>query len=77
MKTLLRSFVCFVCFVGHAQSSSATLSGIVEDFINHDIITHLNTLLHRLARADELLPRPLAESTVPVAVALEVLRWRG
>ena len=30
-----------------------------------------------LARADELLPRPLAESTVEVAVALDVLRWRG
>ena len=30
-----------------------------------------------LACADELLPRPLAESTVPVAVALEVVRWRG
>ncbi len=41
------------------------------------LYTHRNTLLRRLARADELLPRPLAESTVPVAVALEVVRWRG
>jgi DNA-binding PucR family transcriptional regulator len=39
--------------------------------------THRNTLLRRLARADELLPRPLAEHPVRVAVALEVLRWRG
>ncbi|WP_280418785.1 PucR family transcriptional regulator [Nocardia carnea] len=39
--------------------------------------THRNTLLRRLGRADELLPRPLAEDPVRVAVALEVLRWRG
>ncbi|MCV7004199.1 Rv1453 family transcriptional regulator [Mycolicibacterium alvei] len=38
---------------------------------------HRNTLLRRLARADELLPRPLAENSVAVAVALDVLRWRG
>ncbi|MDT5184257.1 MAG: hypothetical protein QOJ20_2428 [Mycobacterium sp.] len=41
------------------------------------LYTHRNTLLRRLARADELLPRPLAESSVSVAVALGVLRWRG
>ncbi|MFZ0835397.1 MAG: helix-turn-helix domain-containing protein, partial [Mycobacterium sp.] len=38
---------------------------------------HRNTLLRRLARADELLPQPLAECTVNVAVALDVLRWCG
>ena len=41
------------------------------------LYTHRNTLLRRLARADELLPRPLANSSVEVAVALDVLRWRG
>lgn len=41
------------------------------------LYTHRNTLLRRLARADELLPRPLAECSVNVAVALDVLRWRG
>lgn len=41
------------------------------------LYTHRNTLLRRLTRADELLPRPLAEHTVNVAVALDVLRWRG
>jgi DNA-binding PucR family transcriptional regulator len=41
------------------------------------LYTHRNTLLRRLARADELLPRPLAQSCVNVAVALDVLRWRG
>lgn len=38
---------------------------------------HRNTLLRRLARADALLPAPLAECTVHVAVALDLLRWRG
>ena len=38
---------------------------------------HRNTLLRRLARADQLLPRPLAENIVNVGAALEVLRWRG
>jgi DNA-binding PucR family transcriptional regulator len=37
--------------------------------------THRNTLLRRLARAEELLPRPLATHRIDVAVALEVLRW--
>lgn len=41
------------------------------------LYTHRNTLLRRLARADDLLPRPLAATTVNVAVALDVLRWRG
>ena len=41
------------------------------------LFTHRNTLLRRLERADELLPRPLAAGVVDVAVALEVLRWRG
>lgn len=38
--------------------------------------THRNTVIRRLARADELLPRPLAENVVGVAAALDVLRWR-
>lgn len=41
------------------------------------LYTHRNTLLRRLARADELLPQPLAEHSVNVAVALDVLRWTG
>jgi len=38
---------------------------------------HRNTLLRRLAAADELLPRPLERRRVHVGVALEVLRWRA
>ncbi len=41
------------------------------------LYVHRNTLLRRLSRADELLPTPLAECTVNVAVALEILHWRG
>jgi len=41
------------------------------------LVTHRNTVLRRLARADELLPRPLAHDALAVAAALEVLRWRG
>ena len=39
------------------------------------LFTHRNTVLRRLSRADELLPRPLAENVVSVGAALEVLRW--
>ncbi|MBR7551789.1 helix-turn-helix domain-containing protein, partial [Mycobacterium tuberculosis] len=41
------------------------------------LYTHRNTVIRRLARAEELLPRPLDESLLDVGVALEVLRWRG
>jgi DNA-binding PucR family transcriptional regulator len=41
------------------------------------LYTHRNTVLRRLARADELLPRPLSDDVLAVAAALEVLRWRG
>jgi DNA-binding PucR family transcriptional regulator len=41
------------------------------------LYTHRNTLLRRLARADEMLPQPLQTKSVHVAVALEALRWRG
>ncbi|MFJ5230840.1 PucR family transcriptional regulator [Kitasatospora sp. NPDC088391] len=41
------------------------------------LFTHRNTLLRRLARADRLLPRPLAEHPVEVGAALALLQWRG
>lgn len=37
--------------------------------------THRNTLLRRLTRAESLLPRPLDDQRVHVAIALDVLRW--
>jgi DNA-binding PucR family transcriptional regulator len=41
------------------------------------LFIHRNTLLNRIARANELLPQPLESASVHVAVALEVLGWRG
>ncbi|SFS97506.1 PucR family transcriptional regulator [Saccharopolyspora flava] len=41
------------------------------------LYTHRNTVLRRLARADDLLPRPLTENALAVAAALETLHWRG
>lgn len=40
------------------------------------LFTHRNTVLRRMARADDLLPRPLADNVTAVAAALEVARWR-
>ncbi|WP_232016926.1 PucR family transcriptional regulator [Gordonia insulae] len=40
------------------------------------LYAHRNTVIRRLARADELLPRPVAANLVDVAAALEILRWR-
>lgn len=36
---------------------------------------HRNTLLRHISRAEELLPQPLDECRIQVAMALEVLRW--
>jgi DNA-binding PucR family transcriptional regulator len=39
--------------------------------------THRNTVIRRVAAADDLLPRPLSDNFIGVAAALELLRWRG
>lgn len=39
------------------------------------LYTHRNTVLRRLQRAEELLPRPLADQVVAVGAALELLAW--
>ncbi|RAG87265.1 PucR family transcriptional regulator [Streptacidiphilus pinicola] len=57
----VRVFIAAQCNASHAAAR---------------LYVHRNTLLRRLARADRLLPRPLAENVVEVAAALEVLRWR-
>ena len=41
------------------------------------LYTHRNTVLARLARADELLPAPLDGRLLTVALALEIVRWLG
>lgn len=40
-----------------------------------EVYAHRNTVFHRIQRAEELLPRPLALSGVEVGVALELQRW--
>jgi len=39
------------------------------------LFTHRNTVLNRVARADAMLPRPLSDNSLAVAVALETMRW--
>jgi len=72
--------------LGGLEAAGTELQATVRTFVDEQcnasraaarLYTHRNTLLRRLARADELLPRPLAETSVNVAVALDVLRWRG
>lgn len=72
--------------LGDFQHASAQLHTSVLTFIHEQcnaartavrLYTHRSTLLRRLARADQLLPRSLDKSSVDVAVALEALRWRG
>ena len=41
------------------------------------LYAHRNALLRQLSRADQLLPQPLSDNSVNVAVALDVLNWRG
>lgn len=39
------------------------------------LFTHRNTVLNRVQRADRMLPRPLRDNSLAVAVALETMRW--
>lgn len=72
--------------LGGLATTGPELRETVRVFVNEQcnasraaarLYLHRNTLLRRLARADELLPGPLAENSVAVAVALDVLRWQG
>ena len=72
--------------LGDFESADAELQRTVLTFVREQcnasraaarLFTHRNTLLRRLSRADELLPQPLKDTSVHVAVALEALRWRG
>ena len=39
--------------------------------------SHRNTVIRKVAAADQLLPRPLSDNFIAVAAALELLRWQG
>lgn len=60
---LCRSLLAFL-----ASGCNATLAA-------ERLHTHRNTLLRRLARAEELLPQPLENNRIHVAAALEALAW--
>jgi DNA-binding PucR family transcriptional regulator len=62
---LLETVRVYLASLGNASSAATQL------------FTHRNTVLRRLARADDLLPQPLAQDPLRVAVALEVVRWRA
>ena len=72
--------------LGAGEAAEAELRDVVSAYIREQcnasraaerLYTHRNTVLRRLARADELLPRPLADNVVHVAAALELLAWRN
>ncbi|OBA71732.1 transcriptional regulator [Mycobacterium sp. 1554424.7] len=70
--------------LGELANADAQLRRSVLTYIDHQcnatkaaerLYTHRNTLLRRIARAEELLPKALDDSSVHVAVALEILNW--
>lgn len=72
--------------LGEFRMSSADIRRTLLTFISQQcnasraakvLYIHRNTLLHRLEVAQRLLPCPLEENTINVAVALQVLEWHG
>ncbi|MDC8992733.1 PucR family transcriptional regulator [Mycobacterium marinum] len=72
--------------LGDFEEASPALQHTLLTFISQQcnasraarlLYTHRNTLMHRLETAQRLLPKPLEDTTVRVAVALEVLQWRS
>ena len=72
--------------LGNLAHASPEIRAAVLTFVNAQcnasraaarLYTHRNTLLRRLSRAEQLLPRPLEENSVHVAVALDMIRWSG
>lgn len=72
--------------LGQLESAPSALRETVRTYLRlqsnatraaEALFTHRNTVLTRLSRAEQLLPRPLADNSLAVAVALEVVHWRG
>ncbi|NKZ10846.1 hypothetical protein HGA11_07625 [Mycolicibacterium septicum DSM 44393] len=57
-----------LAFIGERYNASAAAERL---------FLHRNTMMRRIARAGELLPKPLLTNGIHIAVALEVLHWRG
>lgn len=56
----LRTWIALQCNTSHTATA---------------LYTHRNTVIRRLTRAEELLPRPLRENLLDVACALEMAHW--
>lgn len=72
--------------LGDFESASPVLHATVLTYIKAEcnasraaklLYTHRNTVLHRLETAQRLLPRPLDNTIIQVAVAIEALQWHG
>ncbi|WP_245777975.1 PucR family transcriptional regulator [Lentzea xinjiangensis] len=72
--------------LGDLEHASADILDAVRTYIAEEcnasraasrLFTHRNTVVRRLARADELRPIPLADNVLRVGVALEIIRWHG
>jgi DNA-binding PucR family transcriptional regulator len=72
--------------LGNFESADTELQETVLIYISEQcnasraatrLFTHRNTLLRRIARAEELLPQPLDYTSINVAVALQALSWCG
>ncbi|OBK14859.1 transcriptional regulator [Mycobacterium asiaticum] len=72
--------------LGALATASPVLHTTVLTFIDAEcnasraarsLFTHRNTVLHRLETVQRLLPRPLEQNLIEVAVALKALQWRG
>ena len=70
--------------LGNLASAAPALKSTLAAFLNAGsnateaallLHVHRNTLLRRLTVAEQLLPRPLADNRIHVAVALEALSW--
>ncbi|MGH2836153.1 MAG: PucR family transcriptional regulator [Solirubrobacteraceae bacterium] len=72
--------------LGELESAPPTLRDTLRTYLRlqsnatraaEALFTHRNTVLTRLNRAEQLLPRPLEENSMAVAVSLEVVHWRA
>jgi DNA-binding PucR family transcriptional regulator len=72
--------------LGPLASSSSALREAVRVYLQEQgnatgaadrLFTHRNTILRRIKRAEELLPYPLEQNGLNIAMALEILYWRG
>jgi DNA-binding PucR family transcriptional regulator len=70
--------------LGSLAQADSTLLNALRVFLNQGsnvseaarvLHTHRNTLLRRIARAEDLLPQPLADSRLNVAAGLELHSW--